>query len=103
MKTLVAIVSGYALFGLVVLVPQAVYSGDIGVKFVQARALASSHFRSLDIPYPGEFLDPSREFFPIRAPFVMSVGATTQTIFSPMSALLQAGMTVTGGLRGMVV
>ena len=103
MKTLVAIVSAYAVFGLVVLVPQAVYSGDIGVKFVQARALASSHFRSLEIPYPGEFLDPSREFFPIRTPFVMTVGATTQTIFSPVSASLQAGMAALAGLRGMVV
>lgn len=63
----------YAVFGLLVLAPEGLYSGDIGVKFVQARALAASEFRSLDIPYLGEFLDPSREFFPIRPPFVMTL------------------------------
>ena len=103
MKTIAAIVAAYALFGLVILVPQAVYSGDIGVKFVQARALFSNEFRSLDIPYPGAFLDPDEDFFPIRTPFVMNIDGMTQTIFSPMSALLQAAMAGIGGLRGMVL
>jgi len=103
MKTVVAIVIAYAIFGLVVLVPEAIYSGDIGVKFVQARALAANRFVSLDLPYPGGFLDPQREFFPIREPFVMRVGPTLQTIFSPMSAVLQGGMAAVAGLRGMVV
>jgi hypothetical protein len=103
MKSVAAIVIAYAILGLAVLVPEAIYSGDIGVTFVQARALAANRFASLDIPYPGEFLDPGRDFFPIRAPFVMRVGATLQTIFSPASAVLQGGMAALAGLRGMVL
>ena len=37
----------------------------------QARALVDHRFTSLDIPYPGAFLDPAREFFPMRPPFIM--------------------------------
>jgi hypothetical protein len=48
----------YAVFGLAVLEPDAIYSGDIGVKLVQARALASNRWASLDLDYPGEALDP---------------------------------------------
>ena len=80
----------YAVLGLAVLEPDTVYSGDIGVKFVQARALAASRFTSLDIPYPGQFLDPGREMFPIRPPFVMTTGGSTQAIFSPTSAAVIA-------------
>ncbi len=93
----------YAVLGLGVLSPDAVYSGDIGVKFVQARALAASHFTSLDIPYPGEFLDPAREFFPIRPPFVMTTGGATQAIFSPMSAVIQAIAVGLAGMPGMIL
>ena len=57
----------YAVLGLWVLNPQVFYSGDIGVKYVQAMALADHRFTSLDIPYPAEFLDPGREFFPDAA------------------------------------
>ena len=46
-----------------ILAPESVYSGDIGVKFVQAQALADHHFTSLDIPYPGAFLDPAASSF----------------------------------------
>lgn len=99
----VGISACYTVFGLFVLAPEGLYSGDVGVKFVQARALAASEFRSLDIPYPGEFLDPSREFFPIRPPFVMTVGTETQAIFSPTVAAVQAGLAAVAGLRGMVL
>lgn len=60
---LVVLVLSYAVLGLVILSPATVYSGDIGVKFVQARSLAANRFASLDLAYPGEFLDPAREFF----------------------------------------
>ena len=80
---LAAVILFYAVLGLVVLAPESVYSGDIGVKFVQARALADHHFRSLDIPYRGEFLDPARTYFPLRPPFVMNTGGETQAIFPP--------------------
>ncbi len=95
--------AAYAVLGLVVLEPDTVYSGDIGVKFVQARALAASRFTSLDIPYPGQFLDPGREMFPIRPPFVMTTGGSTQAIFSPTSAAVQALAVAAVGMRGMVV
>ena len=72
---LALLVAVYALLGLYVLDPDAVYSGDIGVKYVQARALVDAGFRNLDIPYPGAFLDPAREFFPLRPPFVMESGS----------------------------
>ena len=39
---LAAVILFYAVLGLVVLAPESVYSGDIGVKFVQARALGRS-------------------------------------------------------------
>ncbi len=99
LTTLVAL---YAGLGLIVLAPEAVYSGDIGVKFVQARALADHRFTSLDIPYPAERLDPARDFFPMRPPFVMSVGTTTQAIFSPASAVVQAVVVGAAGLRGLI-
>ena len=68
----IALVAFYCVLGLRVLEPDAVYSGDIGVKFVQARALASHHFTSLAIRYPGEVIDAERLFFPMRPPFVMT-------------------------------
>ena len=96
-----AITAIYAVLGLVIFAPEGLYSGDVGVKYVQARALAASGFRSLDVPYPGAFLDPEREFFPLRPPFVMPVGNETQTIFSPAVALLEAGPAALADIRGM--
>lgn len=101
-RFLLAILGFYAVLGLMVLAPEAVYSGDIGVKYVQARALATQRFTSLAIPYPGEFLDPGREFFPIRPPFVMTVGQSTQAIYSPVSAVLQGAAAHTAGIRGLI-
>ncbi|NUR56201.1 MAG: hypothetical protein HOQ29_17300, partial [Acidobacteria bacterium] len=92
----------YIVLGLVILTPDAVYSGDIGVKFVQARALAAHRFVSLDIPYPGAFLDPGRRFFALRPPFVMRAGGETQAIFPPASAAVQAVAVAFGGVQGMV-
>jgi hypothetical protein len=97
------LVAGYAALGLCVLQPEAVYSGDIGVKYVQAEAVARSKFTTLDIPYPGQFIDPARSFFPLRAPFVMTTGGTTQAIFPPMSAVFQALTVSVARFRGMVV
>jgi hypothetical protein len=93
----------YAVLGLTVLTSLAVYSGDVGVKFVQARALAARHFTSLDIPYPGAFLDPDRRFFALRPPFVMTVRNETQAIFPTASAAIQAAAVTAGGIRGMIV
>ena len=93
----------YAVLGLVILAPESVYSGDIGVQFVQAQALIENDFRSLSIRYPGEFLDPDHRFFPIRPPFVFDAGGSTQSIFPPASALLQAVGVGAFGLRGMIL
>lgn len=92
----------YASLGLFVLTSDAIYSGDIGVKFVQARALAAHRFASLDLPYPGAFLDPERLFFTLRPPFVITAGAETQAIFPPASAILQALAVTVAGVRGMM-
>ena len=91
----------YASLGLFVLSSDAIYSGDIGVKFVQARALAAHRFASLDLPYPGAFLDPERLFFTLRPPFVITAGAETQAIFPPASAIVQA-LAVTARRQGMM-
>jgi hypothetical protein len=92
----------YLTLGLFVLSADAIYSGDIGVKFVQARALAAHGFRSLDLPYPGAFLDPERVFFAMRPPFVITAGAETQAIFAPASSVVQAVAVTAGGVRGMI-
>ena len=93
----------YAVLGLWVLAPEAVYSGDIGVKYVQARALGLHRFTSMDIPYPGTFLDPDGEFLPMRPPFVMFTAGTTQAIFSPLSAVFQAVAVGLAGIRGLIM
>ena len=93
----------YAILGLAILAPESVYSGDIGVQFVQAQALIENGFRSLSIPYPGEFLDSDRRFFPIRPPFVFESAGSTQSIFPPASAVLQAVGVGAFGLRGMIL
>ncbi|HET7218444.1 MAG TPA: hypothetical protein VFJ02_10360, partial [Vicinamibacterales bacterium] len=100
--TAALIVALYAVLGLGVLKPEAVYSGDIGVKYVQAQALVGHRFASLDIPYPGQIIDPERQFFPLRPPFVMTVGGETQAIFPPASSVLQAAAVAAGGFRGMI-
>ena len=70
-----AIVLLYLVLGLCVLSPEAVYSGDIGVKFVQAQALVEQRFRTPRHPVSRRSSSiPSREFFPIRPPFVMTTG-----------------------------
>ena len=102
-KIFVGILALYAVLGFVVLSPAAVYSGDIGVKFVQARSLAAERFTSLDLQYPGEFIDPKREFFPIRPPFIIDVGTETQAIFSPVAAVIQSTSVLAAGIAGMVI
>lgn len=100
--TTAVIIAGYAVLGLVILAPEALYSGDIGVKYVQARALVKHRFTSLDMPYPGRYIDPQRSFSPLQPPFVMKTGGETQAIFPPASAVLQAVAVGVAGLRGMI-
>jgi hypothetical protein len=99
----VAVLAGYIGLGLVVLAPEGVYTGDIGVKYVQARDLAANRFGSLRLTYPGEFLDPERAFFPLRPPFIMTSGGTTQAIFPPAAAIVHAIPVWIAGIRGLVL
>lgn len=93
----------YGLLGLVVLAPEGIYSGDIGVQYVQAQALVDSGFRSLSLHYPGEFLDPGWHFFPIRPPFVLRAGEEIQAIFPPALAVLQGVCVALAGFHGLIV
>lgn len=99
----IAVIIFYAVLGLVILIPEAVYSGDIGLKFVQARALAANGFASLAIPYPGAVVDPSGALFPLEAPFVFTVQGEPQSIFSPAAAILQAPAAAAAGIRGLTL
>jgi hypothetical protein len=92
----------YIVLGMFVLNDDAIYSGDIGVKFVEARTLAASGFRSLDLPYPGAFLDDERLFFAMKPPFVIKTATETQAIFPPASSVVQAAAVALGGVRGMI-
>jgi hypothetical protein len=78
-----------------------VYSGDMGIKFVQARALLDNRFTSLVMPYRGAFLDPDSAFTPFRAPFILKTPAGVQAIFPPAGAILEALFVWAGGLYGM--
>lgn len=93
----------YAVLGLIILIPEAVYSGDIGLKYVQARALAASGYESLAIPYPGAGVDPSGQLFPLEPPFVFVVNGAPQSIFSPAAAVLQAPAAAVAGIRGLTL
>lgn len=73
------------------------------MKYVQARALGLHRFASMDIPYPGTFLDPDGEFLPMRPPFIMFTAGTTQAIFSPLSAVFQAVVVGLAGIRGLIM
>ena len=69
---------------------------------MQARALAPNYFSSLGLPYPGGFLDPAHEFFPMRPPFILDVGGTPRAIFSPAAAVMQSGLVAVAGIRGLI-
>jgi hypothetical protein len=97
------VVLTYGWLAFAVLSPDAVYAGDIGVKYVQARSLADQRFRSLDIPYRGVSVDPERRFVPIRPPFVMPVGTELQAIFSPATAVLDGAFVALFDYRGMIL
>lgn len=98
---LLPVLAVYAVLAFVLVSPDVVYSGDMGVKFVQARALFDSGFRSLAIPYRGAFLDPTGAFNPFRPPFVLDTPQGLQAIFPPAGAVLEALFAGFGGIYGM--
>ena len=95
----VTLVIGWLAF--VALAPDAVYSGDFGVKFVQARELWNNHFASLAIAPRNTFLDPDGRFSPLKAPFVFATRRGTKAIFPPAASILQALFVPLNGLLGM--
>ena len=95
----VTLVVGWLAF--VALAPDAVYSGDFGVKFVQARELWDNRFASLAIAPRNTFLDPDGRFSPLKAPFVFATRSGVQAIFPPAASILQALFVPINGLLGM--
>ena len=93
--------AAYAVLAFAVLSTDVVSSGDIGVKFVQARALLDSGFRSLAMPNRAAVLDPNEQFSPFRAPFVFATPDGRQAIFPPAAAVLQAPFIGIAGIAGM--
>lgn len=100
---LLVVVLVYGWLAFVKLSPDAVYAGDIGVKYIQAEALVQHKFRALDIPYPGAAFDPDQKFFPVRPPFIMRVGGNIQAIFSPVSAVINGVFVAGSRYRGMIL
>lgn len=96
-----AVVIVYAVLAFAVLGADVIYSGDTGIKFIEAQSVADSHGRSLAMPYRGAFLDPRRQFSPFRAPFVRETAAGPEAIFPPASAVLQAPFVAIAGLPGL--
>lgn len=95
----VTLVVGWLAF--IALAPDAVYSGDFGVKFVQAHELWNNRFASLAIAPRNTFLDPDGRFSPLKAPFVFAARTGTQAIFPPAASILQALFVPLNGLLGM--
>jgi hypothetical protein len=95
------VLTTYAVLAFGVLSTDVVSSGDIGVKFVQARALLDNGFRSLTLPNRAEVLDPDGTFSPFRPPFVFETASGTQAIFPPAAAVLQAPLVGMAGIGGM--
>jgi hypothetical protein len=95
------VLAAYAVLAFAVLSTDVVSSGDIGVKFVQARALLDSGFRSLAMPNRASVLDPNEQFSPFRAPFVFATSGGRQAIFPPAAAVLQAPFVGVAGVAGM--
>jgi hypothetical protein len=101
LAAIAAVATVYAWLAFVALAPDAVYSGDFGVKFVQARELWNHHFTSMAIEPRNTFLDADGRFSPLRAPFVFKTPVGTQAIFPPAAAVLQGMFVPMGGLLGM--
>jgi hypothetical protein len=101
LAAIAAVTVVHAWLAFVALAPDAVYSGDFGVKFVQARELWTHHFTSMAIEPRNTFLDADGRFSPLRAPFVFKTPVGTQAIFPPAAAVLQGLFVPMGGILGM--
>ncbi len=93
----------WTVIAFVVLSPNAPYSGDLGIKFVQAKSLVRSGLHSMALLYPGAMIDATWRYFPVRPPFIFSAGDGIQGIFPTTVALMNAPFASLGGLAGMIV
>jgi hypothetical protein len=92
----------YAAIAFVVLEPNATYSVDSVVKFVQARTLLANKFLSAGFVNRGAYIDPDGVFFPFTSPYVFRTPTGWQSIFPTASALLLAPFSP-WGLAGLTV
>ena len=101
LAAIAAVTAVYAWLAFAALAPDAVYSGDFGIKFVQARELWNHQFTSLAIEPRNTFIDADGRFSPLRAPFIFKTPVGAQAIFPPAAAVLQGIFVPMGGLLGM--
>jgi hypothetical protein len=76
---------------------------DNGVKFLQVRAIESSHFQSDSLPWPGEQLDPNFDFRPLRPPFSQVSDGRLYASYPPLFALLATVPHLLLGFPGLYV
>ena len=92
----------YAVIAFAVLEPNATYSIDSVVKFVQARTLLANRFLSAGFVNRGAYIDPGGTFFPFTSPYVFQTPSGWQSIFPTANALLLAPFSP-WGLAGITV
>ena len=80
----------YAVAAFVVFDPSSLLTHDVAVKWLQAKSLVASGYRSVALAPPGGTLDPSGHFLPFVAPHVFYVGPALHGIFPSSLALLNA-------------
>jgi hypothetical protein len=88
--SLVALALVYTVIAFGVLKPDATYSIDTTVKYVQARTLLASGFLQSSFENRGAFVDPGGKFLPFTPPYVFPTSTGWQSIFPTASALLWA-------------
>ena len=92
----------YAFVGLRVLDPEAPFSIDAGIKYIQAKALRDAAFASTAIPYPARAIDPELRFLPFGPPFVLEREGRLQGIFPLAGSFIYAAV-LPGGFPAMVL
>src|SRR3954463_1523416 len=64
-------VAGAALAVVTFTAPRGLFSGDEGIKLVQALGVLDHGLSDPDLPYPGRTFDPAGRSYPFSAPFVI--------------------------------
>jgi hypothetical protein len=95
LRVLLGAVAGHAAVGLwLPATTLSVFSGDIGLKLVQADNLARGHAW---LDYPGHSLDPAHRLFPFGPPFTFSDGGRIYSVYlNPITYLASVAYRVAG-------